>query len=94
MARFNERHGPISRKYVAEQGMIILKSSENINRFGRTPSFCFTIIASKMLIFEDFVPLKMPVVTTFSETRLLTPKTYAAEDTKSNPKQFKPYKLL
>ena len=43
-----------------------------------------------MLIFEDFLPLKRPVVTSLNETRSLTSKKYAAESTKSNPKQLKP----
>ena len=47
----------------------------------------------KMLISEDFLPLKRPLVTTFSKTRSLTSKIYAADDTKSNRKQLKPYKL-
>ena len=48
----------------------------------------------KMLIFEDFLPLKMPLVTTFSKTRSLTSKIYAADNTKSYRKQLKLYKLL
>ena len=47
-----------------------------------------------MLIFEESLPLKRPVVTTFSEARSLTFKKYPADDTKNNPKQFKPYKVL
>ena len=34
------------------------------------------------------------MVTTLSETDALTSRKCVAEDTKSNPKQFKPYDLL
>ena len=47
-----------------------------------------------MLIFEDFLPLKQPLVATLTETRALTFRKYVAEDTKSNPKGFKSYELL
>ena len=46
-----------------------------------------------MLIFEGFLPLKRPLVTTICEAFVLTSWKYVAEDTKSNPKQLKPYEL-
>ena len=47
-----------------------------------------------MLLFEGFLPLERPLVTTLSETRALTSRKYVAENTKCNPKQFKPCELL
>ena len=47
-----------------------------------------------MLIFEDFLLLKRPLVIIISEMRALTSRKYVSEDTKSNQKQFKPYELL
>ena len=43
-----------------------------------------------MLIFEDFVPLKRPLVTTLSETHVLTSRKYVAEHTKSNQNNSNP----
>ena len=51
-------------------------------------------MALEMLILEDFLSLRRPLVTTLSKTRSLTSEKYAAEDTKSNPKQLKSYKLF
>ena len=47
-----------------------------------------------MLILEDFLSLKRPLVATLYETRTLTSRKYVAENTKSNLKQFKPNELL
>ena len=47
-----------------------------------------------MLIFEDFLPLTKPYLTNLSKTLALTSRKYVAEDTKSNPKQSKPYESL
>ena len=47
-----------------------------------------------MLIFEDFLPLKGPLVTTLNDMRALSSGKYVLQDTKNDPKQFKPYKLL
>ena len=52
------------------------------------------MIRSKMLNFEDFLPPKIPLMTTLSDTRALTSRKYVAEDTKSNPEQFKSYELF
>ena len=45
-----------------EKGLNVPKSSKDTNYFGRTPSFCFRIIASKVIIFEICLPLKEPLV--------------------------------
>ena len=47
-----------------------------------------------MLIFEDFLSVKRPLVTTLSERHALIFKKYLTEDTKSSIKQFKPDELL
>ena len=52
------------------------------------------MIRSKMLNFEEFLPPKIPLMTTLSDTRALTSRKYVAEDTKSNPEQFKSYELF
>ena len=56
--------------------------------------FGFKIIASKMSDFKDFLPLKISLVSTISETHALTFRKYIAEKSKSNPKQRKTYELL
>ena len=50
-----------------------------------------------MLNFEDFLHpffTLHPLVTTVSDTCALTSRKYVAEDTKSNPEQFKSYELF
>ena len=44
--------------------------------------------------FENFLPLKISLVSTISETRALTFRKYIAGKSKSNPRQRKTYELL
>ena len=85
VANFSERQAPVSRKYVAGQGMNILKSSEKHKSL-----WSYSSVFALQWLFTS----KRPLVTTLSETHTLTSRKYAAEDTNSNPKQFKPYELL
>ena len=64
MAIFDKTRVLTSRKYVVVQGMNIPKSVQKYKFFWHTPSFCFSIIASKMLIFETRLPLKEQLVAT------------------------------
>ena len=41
--------------------------------------FTFRMIKSELPIFQGFLPLKGPLVATFSETRALTSRKYVAE---------------
>ena len=77
-----------------EKGLNVPKSSKNTNYFGRTPSFCFRIIASKMLIFEICLPLKEPLVVNFSETPARTSRKYVVVQGMNLSKPSKKHKLL
>ena len=44
--------------------------------------------------FENFLPLKISLVSAISETRALTFRKYIAGKSKSNPRQRKTYELL
>ena len=48
--------GLTPRNYKVKKGLKVPKSSKYTNYFGRTPSFCFELIASKMLVFEICLP--------------------------------------
>ena len=89
-------HSVLENMYLSK-GWVFQIYQRNFHFLRRTPPLLlnkiFTLIKSEMLIFEDFLPLKKPLVATLSETCALTFRKYVAEDTKSNPKQFKSYKL-
>ena len=72
----------------------VLKPSRNINRFRRVPSFCFGIIASKVLMFEVRLPLKEPLVATFGEKHALTSNKYVVVQGIKLLKSSKKHKLL
>ena len=59
-----------------------------------TPSFCFRIIASKMLIFRICLPLKEPLVVTFGETRAQTSRKCVAVQGMILTKSSKKHKVL
>ena len=67
----------ISRNYVIKKSLTFQNHQKNINYFDRTPSFCITIIASKMLTFENRLPLKEPLAAIFNEKSALTSRKHA-----------------
>ena len=69
MATFDEKRALTSRKSVVVQDMNIPISTQKNNFFWSHSSFFFRIIASKMLIFEVRLHLKIPLVTTLIKTR-------------------------
>ena len=70
------------------------KSQKSANYFGRTPFFCFKIIASKMLIFDVWLSPKEPLVVTFGKTRAHTSRKYIVVQGMNLPKSSKRQKLL
>ena len=89
MAVFNEMCALTSRKYVVEKGMNVPKFSGKHNLLRSHSSVL--ALHDNLQIFEDCFSLKTRLVTTVSETCVLTSSKYVAEDTNSNPKQSKPY---
>ena len=56
--------------------------------------FCFSIIEPKILILEDFLPLKGPLMATLNETRAFTSRNYVEKKGMNVPKLSKKHKLL
>ena len=77
-----------------EAGLNVPKSPKNTNHCGRTPSFCFRIIASKVLMFEICLPLKEPLVVNFSETLAYSSRKYPVVQGMNLLKPSKKLKLL
>ena len=81
VANFNERCAITSRKYIAKQGINILKVSQKHKLLRLHFSvFCFRIIAS--IIFEMFYPCKT-LVATVNEICALTSRKYIVERSKN-----------
>ena len=81
MATFNERRVQTSRKYVAEQGIVMPNSSKTFPTF-RSHSCVFALEKKpKNLIFDSFfLPLIDPLVATFNEAHGPTSGKYAAKE--------------
>ena len=86
--------GSTPRNYKVKKGLKVPKSSKYTNYFGRPPSFCFELIASKMLVFEICLALKEPLVVTFGETRPHTSRKSVAVPGINLTKSSKKHKLL
>ena len=83
-----------SRNMKLKKGLNVPKSSKNTNYFGCTFSFCFRIIASKMLFFEICLPLKEPFVVPVGETRAYTSRKFVVVQGSNLTKSSKKHKLL
>ena len=72
MATFNEMLASTSRKYVAEQGILMLNSSKIFQIF--RPHFSVFALEklAKNLNFQSFLPLIVHLVATFNVTRAPT----------------------
>ena len=71
MATLNEMPRPSSRKYVAEQGIVMPSISKTFQALEEQPK--------KIKFSEFFLPLRDPFVATFNERRAPTSRKYVAE---------------
>ena len=72
VATFGEKCALTSRKYIVVQAMNLQNHPKNTNYFGYTSPFSIQNNSLKMLVSEVFVPVREPLVATFSETRAAT----------------------
>ena len=91
---FSENRALISRKYIPEQGMNELLEKQNFFFFAAILRFYFRIIASKILVFDVFLPLKERLVPIFSEMQALTPRKILNNEGINVSKYLGKYKLL
>ena len=70
MATFNEKRPPNSRKYVAEQGAIILNLSETLQSSWSHSTVFVLEKYPKNLNFQSFLPLEEALVATFNKKRV------------------------
>ena len=80
VATFNVTRAPTSRKYVAEQGMVMPIWSKRFPAFRSDSSVFASEKRPKNLNFESFfLPLRDPVVATCNETGAATCRKYVGE---------------
>ena len=89
MATFKERRAPTSKKYVAEQGIVIQNWSKILQIFVALLRFCFRKATQKSNSSESFLSLIDPLVTTFNERRAPTLRKQVAEQGIVMPKWLK-----
>ena len=89
MATFNERREPTSRKYVGEEGIMMLNWSKTLQTFWLQFSIFALEKELKISIFRVFLPLTDTLVATFNETRAPTSKKYAGELRYNDAKSIK-----
>ena len=81
---FGKMRAHTSRKCVVVQGINLIKIIQKIQiSLVALTHFCFRIIASKCSFFEDFLPVREPLVATFKKTHSVTsPKDIVKQDLK------------
>ena len=79
VATLNEMRAPTSRKYVAEQGLVMPNLSKKFQTFWTHSSVLALEKRPKKLNFQSFLPVRDPLVATFNETRAPTSRKYLAE---------------
>ena len=79
VATFSETRAPTSRKYVAEQGMVMPNWLKTFHTFWSHSSTFALEKQPKNLNFHSVLPLTDPLVATFSETCATTSRKYVAE---------------
>ena len=80
MATLMEKRAPASRKYVAEQGMVMPNWWKTFQTFWlRSSVFAFERQPKNLNYSQFFLPLRDPSVATFNETRAPTSKKELAE---------------
>ena len=79
VATFREKRGSTSRKYISEQGIVTPNWLKPFQGFLSHSSDFALEKQSKNLNFQSFLPSTDTFVAAFSETRALTSRKYAAE---------------
>ena len=77
---FNETRAPTSRKYVAEQGIVMPNWSKIFQNFWSHSSVFALEKQPQSLLFRVLLPLRDPLVATFNEMHAPTSRKYVAEE--------------
>ena len=79
MTSFNDTRAPASRKYVAEQVIVIQNWSKTFQTFWSHSSVLGLEEKSEKLNFQSFLHLRNPLVASNNETRAPTSRIYVAD---------------